>query len=54
MKKVLIEILPKMKRYWRKVYNSTQNSITRGAQNISKIITRARKDNWRRGREKKK
>ena len=44
----------KVHQYWRNVFSSTERRMTRGSSNISKIISRARNENWRRGREKKK
>jgi hypothetical protein len=38
----------------RNFMNSAHKHMSRGAENISKFISWARKDNWRRGREKKK
>ena len=40
--------------YWQKMMESTQRKMTRGAQNISKIISRARNENWRRSDRKEK
>jgi len=34
--------------YWRRLYDSAKKKMSRGAQNVNKIITWARKDNWRR------
>jgi len=39
---------------WRKVMESTQNKLSRGASNINKIISWARSDNWRRKQKVKK
>ncbi len=45
----------KLRDYWKKMMSSTREEhMSRGAIKISRIITWARKDNWRRGREKKK
>lgn len=44
----------KLRDYWSNLFASTRRRMSRGASNISKIITWARADNWRRGREKKK
>lgn len=38
----------KLKQLWQKLYHSTINNISRGAQHVNKIISWARKDNWRR------
>jgi len=43
-----------LRSYWQNLFESTRKRMTRGSWNISKIISWARKDNWRRGREKKK
>lgn len=40
--------------YLRNFMRSAHNKVSRGAQEISRIIRSAHKDNWRRGREKKK
>jgi hypothetical protein len=40
--------------YFRHIMNSAHNHVSRGAEEISRIISSAHKDNWRRGREKKK
>lgn len=44
----------KLRDYWRKCMDSTHNKLSRGAECICKSMTSAHKDNWRRGREKKK
>lgn len=38
----------KLQQLWRNLYSSTKNSMSRGAQHVNKIISWARKDNWRR------
>jgi hypothetical protein len=43
----------KIKEYWQRCMESTQKKLSRGAENINKIITWARGDNWRRKNEKK-
>ena len=43
-----------LRQWWKNLMFSTRKRMTRGAANIAKIITWANKDNWRRGREKKK
>lgn len=43
-----------LRNYWATLFDSTRKRMSRGSSNISKIITWARSDNWRRGREKKK
>ncbi|TET06872.1 hypothetical protein E3J79_00740 [Candidatus Dependentiae bacterium] len=44
--------------YWRKLMDSTQKRMSHGAVNIARMISWARRENWRRGgegnREKKK
>ncbi len=46
--------LPKRVRlYWGKVMNSTHKRMSRGGLNISRIITWARNENWRRKEKKK-
>lgn len=37
---------------WRNLYDSTRNKISEGAAQISKIITTAHKDQWRRNTTK--
>lgn len=39
---------------WHNVYHSHMRQMSRGAQQILKIITMAHGENWRRGREKRK
>ncbi len=43
----------RLRQYWRKVYHSTHKRMSRGASNISKIISWARNENWRRKEKKK-
>ncbi len=43
----------KIKEYWRNRFSSTNKRMTRGSWNISKIISRARSENWRRKEPKK-
>jgi hypothetical protein len=40
--------------YWKKFMKSTNVFMSRGAQNISRFISWARKDNWRRSDKKSK
>jgi len=42
------------KERWLNLMNSAQNKISRGASNIFKIISWARKDSWRRKQKVKK
>ncbi|MCK5632801.1 hypothetical protein KAH94_03565 [bacterium] len=44
----------RVKNAWNKLMNSTQKKLSRGANNINKIITWARSDNWRRKKNVKK
>ena len=44
---------PRLRDYWRKLYESTSNAMSRGGANVNKIITWARMDNWRRKEKKK-
>ena len=44
----------KAKAMWKNLMNSTQKKFSRGASNISKIITWPRLDNWRRRQKIKK
>lgn len=44
----------KVHEYWKNCYHSSMRNMSAGAQHILKLITSAHKDNWRRGREKKK
>jgi hypothetical protein len=41
------------KQYWLNLMHSTQNKISRGAANISKVITSAHGDQWRKKDSKK-
>lgn len=34
--------------YWRRLMSSTQKKLSRGASNIFRMISLARRDNWRR------
>ncbi|HEB41600.1 MAG TPA: hypothetical protein ENI08_01100 [Candidatus Dependentiae bacterium] len=38
----------KLRTYWRKLMRSTEERMSRGGRNIFKIISWARRDNWRR------
>ncbi len=40
------------KGYWKKLMDSTQEKLSQGASNISKIIPHARNDGWRRSDKK--
>lgn len=42
------------KNAWKKLMDSANNKISRGASNINKIISWARGDNWRRKKNVKK
>jgi len=42
------------KQRWKSLMNSTQRKFSRGADNITKIISWARNDNWRRKQKVKK
>ena len=44
----------KIVNYWNDVMRSTACRMSRGAQNIDKLITWAHKDNWRRKQKGKK
>lgn len=44
----------RVRTYWQRLMRSTQNKMSRGASNISKIISWASNENWRRGRREKK
>jgi len=44
----------RVKNAWKKLMQSTQRKLSRGASNISKIISWARSDNWRRKQKTKK
>jgi hypothetical protein len=39
--------------YWKRAMHSTQDKLSRGASKITKIISWARGDNWRRKNPKK-
>ena len=43
----------KRKSYWRNFLSSTQKKMSRGAANISRMLSWAHKDNWRRKNKKK-
>jgi hypothetical protein len=42
-----------LQEYWRNLMHSTCKKMSLGAQAITKLITHARGDNWRRKNEKK-
>ena len=42
------------KKAWKKLMDSTHRKLSRGSSNISKIISWARSDNWRRKKNVKK
>lgn len=42
----------KVKQYWKKLMDSTRNKMSKGAQKISRMISWAKKDNWRRSDRK--
>ena len=44
----------KIRAYWRKMMDSTQKGMSKGAQKIARMISWARSDNWRRKDRKKK
>ena len=46
--------LSKVKQYWKKCVKSAHCNMSRGAEKIHKIITRARGENWRRSDRKDK
>ncbi len=48
LKKEKHTLSSQMHAYWQRLYHSTKQKMSRGAQNVNKIITWARKDNWRR------
>jgi hypothetical protein len=43
----------RIREYWSKLMDSTQRKMSRGASNLSKIISWARNENWRRKEKKK-
>jgi len=45
---------PRFKKAWKKLMDSTNKKLSRGASNINKIISWARADNWRRKQKVKK
>jgi len=51
----MIKIFSKKKinEYWHKLYDSHKCKMSRGAQNLAKIISWPRGDNWRRKNPKK-
>ncbi len=54
MKKMIGKSRETMRQYWRKVMSSTRKNMSIGAQYVDKIITWARRENWRGNKEKKK
>lgn len=54
MKKFIGKTREYLRTYWRNVMQSKDDNMSRGAEYVNRIITWARGDNWRRGREKKK
>jgi hypothetical protein len=47
------EVNKEVRSYWRSMMESTKRAMSRGAQNILKILTSAHGDNWRRKEKKK-
>ncbi len=45
---MIIKALEKVRQYWRSCANSMHCKMSRGAENLSKIITSAHGDGWRR------
>jgi len=43
-----IEKAGRVRQYWRKCVDSMHNNMSRGAENITKLITNAHGDGWRR------
>jgi len=41
----------RIRNYWRKLMDSTQKRMSRGSEQIARMISWARGDNWRRGGE---
>lgn len=54
MKKMIGRTAETMRKYWRKVMDSTRNKIPLGAQYIARLIPWSRGENWRGSKEKKK
>ncbi len=54
MKKMIGKSRETMRQYWRKVMASTRNRMSIGAQYVDRIISWARRENWRGNKEKKK
>ena len=46
-------VLNRVKQYWKSMMHSVQEKLSRGAQNINRMISHARKENWRRMEKKK-
>ena len=44
---IAMKVFKNAKQAWRKLMNSTQEKLSRGASNINKIISWARGENWR-------
>jgi len=47
-------VTSQLRQHWENLVASSHRKMSRGAEYISKIITSAHRDEWRRGREKKK
>ena len=47
-------VASQLRTHWESLVNNSHRHMSRGAEYISKIITSAHRDEWRRGREKKK
>ena len=41
----------KLRTYWRNLMRSTEERMSRGGRNVFKIISWARRDNWRRNKK---
>lgn len=53
VKKLTGTVRHAIKDYWMHMVRYNHHNMSRGAENINKIITWARKDNWRRKDHKK-
>lgn len=54
MKKMIGRTRETMRQYWQRVMDSTRRNMSTGAQYINRIISWARRENWRGSKEKKK
>lgn len=53
MKKIFDNLRSKVKQSWQSLMNSRHEKLSAGAENITRMMPSAHKENWRRHEEKK-